>query len=85
MEKDITIFQGLNDIPTHDKLVNVSEVLIGFFSRTWSDEKAENKLQMICRPRIGLMGKSVKVRTSIKIKQIDFPVASGENPKQLYE
>ena len=31
MRKDDTIFQGLNEIPTHNQLVKVSEVLAGYF------------------------------------------------------
>ena len=60
MKKDVTIFQGLNEIPKHNQLVKVSEVLAGFFSRAQADlkkKKAENKLQIMCRPRTDRVGK----------------------------
>ena len=63
MRKDVTISQELNEIPTHNQLVKVSEVLAGFFSRAQADwkkkkkKKAEKKLQMMCRPRTDRVGK----------------------------
>ena len=39
MRKDVTIFQGLKEIPTHNQLVKVSEVLAGLFSMAQADLK----------------------------------------------
>ena len=59
MRKDVTIFQGLNEIPKHNQLVKMSEVLAGFFflGLRLIKKKAENKLQMMCRPRTDHVGK----------------------------
>ena len=43
MRKDVTIFQGLNEIPTHNQLVKVSEVLAEFFYRAQADLKKKKK------------------------------------------
>ena len=85
-EKDVTIFQELNEIPTHNQLVKVSEVLAGFFSRAQADLKKKKKLKInyrLCSDPEQTVWENTKVRTSAK--KIDFPVARGGKSKQFYE
>ena len=85
MKKDVTIFQGLNEIPKHNQLVKVSEVLAGFFSRAQADLK-KKKLKInyrLCADPEQIVWENTKVRTSAK--KIDFLVAGGGKSKEFYE